>query len=103
MDTKANTHVCHYPGTRLQVESRQSSSHAAYLIMIRGGLPGTMLRVGEQGTSLGRSAESTFQLFDITASRRHAFVWMDSLGSLYLRDEGSTNGTFLNGQRLEAH
>src|SRR5205823_4727593 len=27
----------------------------------------------------------------------------DALGSVFLTDEGSTNGTFLNGRRVEAH
>jgi diguanylate cyclase (GGDEF)-like protein len=62
-----------------------------------------MLRLGEQATSLGRSTENTLQLSEITVSRRHACVWMDSLGSIHVSDEGSTNGTFLNGHRLEPH
>ncbi len=53
---------------------------SAYLIMIRGGMPGTMLRVGEEGTTLGRSSENTFPFHDNTVSRLHATVQMDTRG-----------------------
>src|SRR4051794_38041927 len=102
MDAKANTHVCVSPITQTQEDSQRTASQAAYLIVVGGVIPGTMLQLANQRTSLGRSAENTFQLYDITVSRRHAFVWMDALGCVFLMDEGSTNGTFLNGRRVEA-
>src|SRR5262249_13447276 len=46
--------------------------------------------------------ENTFPLQDMTVSRRHAKVRMDARGLVTLIDEGSTNGTFVNGSRLEA-
>ncbi len=33
-------------------------------------------------------------------SRRHALVMVDDVGHATIRDEGSTNGTFVNGDRL---
>jgi pSer/pThr/pTyr-binding forkhead associated (FHA) protein len=49
--------------------------------------------------TLGRSAECTLQLPAAGASRRHASVgWRD--GAVVLRDLGSTNGTYLNGERV---
>jgi hypothetical protein len=48
---------------------------------------------------LGRSAECALQLPAAGASRRHASVaWRD--GAVVLRDLGSTNGTWLNGERV---
>lgn len=48
---------------------------------------------------LGRSPECTLQLPAAGASRRHASVaWRDD--AVVLRDLGSTNGTFLNGERV---
>ena len=49
--------------------------------------------------TLGRSAECSLQLPAAGASRRHASVgWRD--GRVLLRDLRSTNGTFLNGERV---
>ena len=49
--------------------------------------------------TLGRSAECSLQLPAAGASRRHASVrWSE--GRAVLRDLGSTNGTFLNGERI---
>ncbi len=49
--------------------------------------------------TLGRSPECSLQLPAAGASRRHASVgWRD--GAVILRDLGSTNGTYLNGERL---
>ena len=103
MDAKANTHLCESPIKEALTEEQAALAHAAYLIVLRGGMPGTMLRVGEEGTTLGRSSENTFQFHDVTISRRHVMLRMDSRGSVSMTDEGSTNGTFVNGQRVELH
>ncbi|GAA2251991.1 hypothetical protein GCM10010402_03930 [Actinomadura luteofluorescens] len=53
---------------------------------------------------LGRDAgqspvATTFTQYD-NVSRRHSTVWLDPSGTAWVRDEGSTNGTFVNGERL---
>ncbi|MFG1851208.1 FHA domain-containing protein [Actinomadura geliboluensis] len=53
---------------------------------------------------LGRDAgqspvAATFTQYD-NVSRRHSTVWLDPSGTAWVRDEGSTNGTFVNGERL---
>jgi diguanylate cyclase (GGDEF)-like protein len=102
MDAKAITHFCESPLNSARSESRPANRQSAYLIVIRGGLLGTMLRIGTEETTLGRSSENTFPLEDMTVSRRHATVRMDARGLVTLSDEGSTNGTFLNGHRIDA-
>jgi two-component system, cell cycle response regulator len=102
MDAKANTHFCESPLNPTRAERRSASRQSAYLVVLRGGIPGTMLRVGPERTTLGRSAENSFSLEDMTVSRRHATVQVDDCGRVTLTDEGSTNGTFLNGSRVEA-
>ena len=103
MDAKANTHICVSPVTQLDTQKKVTALHSAYMLVVSGGIPGTMVRLSEQGTSLGRSGESAFQISDITVSRDHAVVMTDEMGTVQIRDEGSTNGTFLNGKRIHAH
>jgi hypothetical protein len=43
---------------------------------------------------------STFSRFD-NVSRRHATLGIDGAGQLWVRDERSTNGTFVNDRRLQ--
>jgi two-component system cell cycle response regulator len=74
-----------------------------FLIMVSGGIPGAMLRLTAEGIRLGRSADNTFQLQEITVSRHHAAINLDAQGIVRLTDVGSTNGTYLNGRRLRPH
>jgi hypothetical protein len=58
---------------------------------------GTSLLLGrDPAQSLVAAA---FARFD-NVSRRHATVTVDDAGRAAIRDEGSTNGTFVNGERL---
>jgi len=50
---------------------------------------------------LGRSRENDCRLPDQDVSRRHAVVKRDETGVCCLQDLNSTNGTFLNGVRIE--
>jgi diguanylate cyclase (GGDEF)-like protein len=83
-------------------ESAPSSdtSLPMYLILVNGGIPGSMLRVSTGGTRLGRAADNTFQFREITISRNHATLTVDPQGVVRLTDMGSTNGTYLNDRRL---
>jgi diguanylate cyclase (GGDEF)-like protein len=73
-----------------------------YLIMVSGGIPGSMLRLEAEGTLLGRSSENTFQFRELSVSRRHAVLAVDPHGVVRLTDLGSTNGTFINERRIAA-
>jgi hypothetical protein len=50
---------------------------------------------------IGRSEEGEIVLVDPSVSRTHAVVEIDE-GGAFVRDLGSTNGTFLNGRRIES-
>ncbi|MES2463340.1 MAG: FhaA domain-containing protein [Armatimonadota bacterium] len=60
--------------------------------------------IGAQKTSIGRGKRSGNEIIlanDGMVSKRHAAVQYDEgTGRFFVRDEGSTNGTFLNGVRL---
>jgi hypothetical protein len=52
-------------------------------------------------TSIGRDIGNGVSLaMDTTVSRRHAIITSDG-GGFVIRDQGSSNGTFVNGQRVE--
>ena len=52
--------------------------------------------------SVGRSEESAVRLLEGKPSRNHAVISTDSV-SAFVEDLGSTNGTFINDRRLDAH
>lgn len=100
MDVKGNTQICLSPVRESEARTQIAAPLPMYLIMVRGGMTGTMLQVGGQPTSLGRSGENTHQFHDATVSRRHAVLSYDSDGVAWLTDMGSSNGTFVDGKKL---
>jgi hypothetical protein len=69
------------------------------LIVVSGALAGQRLEVGAQPVSIGKGP-STLQISDDpTVSTRHAEISL-TRGAFVLTDLGSTNGTFVNNQRI---
>lgn len=99
MDVKGNTRICSSPIGRAE-EKTQLAPPPMYLIMVRGGMTGAMLRVDGRKTSLGRSTDNTHSIHDATVSRRHAELTQDAEGRAWLTDLGSSNGTYIDGKRL---
>ncbi len=60
---------------------------------------GKILRLEGEHFTLGRN-NCSIPLEDLNCSRIHAEINVLENGDVYLRDLGSTNGTFLNGSRL---
>src|SRR5690554_2652633 len=69
------------------------------LTMIGGGMPGAVFTVGAAPLLLGRSQECELRFDDPSVSAVHAEI-SRAAGEVYLRDLGSTNGTFVNGAAL---
>ncbi len=103
MDAKANTQVCPSPFSQSALNSESAPAASAYMIVVDGSVPGTMLPLNERGTTLGRSSECDFQIDDITVSRRHAVVAVGVEGIAQITDLGSANGTFVNGESVSPH
>jgi len=74
----------------------------AYLIVIKGRSVGRMLELGDAPTVIGRSPEVDLSVDDEAVSRQHGQVERSGAG-FDLVDLGSTNGLFVNNQRIERH
>src|SRR3972149_335686 len=69
------------------------------LIVRSGPSPGTVFDVTKEVTMLGRDVTNDIPLGDVEISRQHARLTRTP-GGMVLEDLGSTNGTFVNGERL---
>src|SRR5215468_3106210 len=71
------------------------------LIVIRGLNVGEMYKLGAAESIIGRGQGCEVEILDDGISRRHAAIAIGA-GGVTLRDIGSRNGTYVNGQRVEA-
>ena len=60
------------------------------------------LDLGYGSVTIGRSADNDVHISDTTVSSHHAkiFTYLDAS---YIEDLQSSNGTFINGKRIEKH
>jgi hypothetical protein len=72
----------------------------AMLVVLQGPQAGLRVPIGSRLT-LGREASCGLILEDSASSRQHAFLEVGAQG-LVLTDLGSSNGTYVNGQRIQA-
>jgi hypothetical protein len=79
------------------LEERAKARHETALLLV----DGKRLVVGPAGVTLGRSRECDVVLNDPNVSRQHAEIRPRG-GSWVLNDLGSTNGSCLNGRRIES-
>ncbi len=63
------------------------------------GKPPVELREGE--SIIGRSRNSTVHIPETTVSRQHASIQVSGQGQVVLSDLGSSNGTFVNGEKVD--
>src|SRR5437016_3948970 len=74
----------------------------AYLIVLAGASVGEMYKIVADETTIGRGQNADIQVIDEGISRRHAQIVHDGPRML-IRDLGSTNGTYCNGERISEH
>jgi pSer/pThr/pTyr-binding forkhead associated (FHA) protein len=70
------------------------------LVVSEGSLTGTTVALQGQTITLGRAHDSTIVLDDDYASSRHARIYPDRDGQWIVEDLGSTNGTYMDRNRL---
>jgi two-component system cell cycle response regulator len=102
MDDNGVTYLCDLLA-RGETEPSDDASLPMYLITVKGGIPGAMLRVAAGGTRMGRSSDNTYPFREASVSRHHAALAIDTQGVIRITDLGSTNGTYLNDRRLPEH
>jgi pSer/pThr/pTyr-binding forkhead associated (FHA) protein len=79
--------------------SNRSRSAARQLVVTGGNLAGTTITLADQQITIGRAADATLVLTDDYASTRHARLFPQN-GDWIVEDLGSTNGTYLDRQKV---
>lgn len=104
-EPESETTVIYGPGETGVSGARAAAEEAApagrpVLVVQRGPNAGTTFEIATDRVTIGRHPDSDFFLDDVTVSRRHAEV--RRRGDEYtLKDVGSLNGTYVNGERVE--
>src|SRR5215510_1282764 len=80
----------------------RTSGPSAYLVVISGPSFGEMYKLKGERSTLGRGERADIRVLDDGVSREHAAIERDG-GKMVLVDNGSTNGTFCNGARVDRH
>jgi pSer/pThr/pTyr-binding forkhead associated (FHA) protein len=78
---------------------RPSRSTPQQLLVTAGTLAGTSLGLADQQITIGRADDATLVLSDDYASTRHARLFPQD-GQWLVEDLGSTNGTYLDRQKV---
>jgi pSer/pThr/pTyr-binding forkhead associated (FHA) protein len=79
--------------------ARQGRGVPQRLLVTAGGLAGTSIGLTDQQITIGRANDATLVLNDDYASSRHARLFPQD-GQWIVEDLGSTNGTYLDRQKV---
>ena len=82
-----------------QRPARASRSIPRYLVVTGGALSGMTIDLTDQQITMGRANDATLVLNDDYASTRHARIFPQD-GQWIVEDLGSTNGTYLDRQKV---
>ena len=86
--------------TRASTARQDAAASRPYLMVIGGARVGEIHPLTRDRTVVGRSPEAEIRLRDDGISRAHAELVVDD-GRVLVRDLGSKNGTYLNGERAD--
>ena len=85
----------------MRIARGRTPGEVACLEVLGGKAQGKVLPLTTGSTLIGRSTKADLQLDDDGVSRRHAKLAIGEEGVVNLIDLDSTNGTFLNGARVD--
>ena len=80
-------------------QPKPSRGTPRFLVVTEGGLTGVSVDLADQQITLGRANDATLVLNDDYASSRHARIFPQD-GQWIVEDLGSTNGTYLDRQKV---
>lgn len=80
--------------------SKSTTISLGTLLCTEGELAGKTFSMTEKGLTIGRDNECDIRLNSEVISRRHSWIGPKG-GDITVRDMGSTNGTFVNGKKVE--
>jgi hypothetical protein len=88
---------------RTMLRSTSGVQGVGFVRIEEGKDPGRVYEVHKESLSIGRSRESDIFLEDLAVSRLHASIISLGNNNYALRDEGSANGTKVNGQQVNKY
>ena len=91
------------PGQAPALQSQQAQERLGCLRIVEGKEPGRQYELRKEELTIGRDRDRDIFLEDLAVSRLHVKVIKQSNGMHAIRDEGSANGTKLNGQRMNKY
>lgn len=92
---QTSTFVQSRPGPEVLAEDQQQP----LLVVMHGSLLGMTYAIRDEVIAIGRTANLDIPIDDENVSRRHAEITFDG-SSVKIKDLDSTNGTFVNSQRI---
>lgn len=84
------------------IDADEPPSAVPCVVVLTGSAAGGFLRVPEGSATIGRAPSAQLRFEEAGVSRNHARIRTDGTGRAWLEDLGSSNGTFLNTQRISA-
>src|ERR1041384_5695987 len=70
------------------------------LVLLSEGLTGRTYELKAEKTTVGRVSDNAFEIPEASVSSHHAELTLRG-NDLLVKDLGSTNGTFINGEKIE--
>ncbi|MCB1270347.1 MAG: FHA domain-containing protein [Microthrixaceae bacterium] len=80
----------------------QDPGEVPQLVVTRGATAGARYALDSEVVEIGRHPDSEIFLDDVTVSRHHARITTSGEGAPIITDAGSLNGTYVDGERVEA-
>lgn len=84
------------------IEKSEADHKQAYILFLSGPLVGKLHMLADGPTIIGRNADATLCVNDARVSRHHVKITLSG-DKAVIADLGSTNGTYINGEKHDQH